>query len=155
MSIMAAAGVNSVPVPANPQPAPAPQPRAKMTDIPAFSGGKGKFHKRQVEYILWKGKLHAKLTIDRQLYQTETDRIAHAISRLEGNAYALIGNLIENIGQPGSRFPTLDDLITILDTVYAPTSLRESASEALKGPEGYQKPNEAFSSYYSRIATNL
>jgi len=155
MSIMAAAGVNSVPAPAAPQPAPVPQPRAKMSDIPMFSGGKGKFHERQAEYILWKGKLEAKLTVDRLLYPTETDRIAHAISRLEGNAYALIGNSIENMGKPNGRFQTLDDLITVLDTVYAPTSLRESASEALKGPEGYQKPNEAFSSYYSRIATNL
>ena len=46
MSIMAAAGVNSVPAPAAPQPAPVPQPRAKMSDIPMFSGGKGKFHER-------------------------------------------------------------------------------------------------------------
>jgi Retrotransposon gag protein len=88
-----------------------------------------------------------KLTVNRDRYPTEPERVAYAISRLGGDALGQIVPFIAN-GTDLDRLPTLDFIFEILRRAYG---VSDRHAESVRKLRNLKQKNREFIAYYAEF----
>lgn len=140
--------------PMAPTPVPSHQPRQTQKDPLPFKGDKSNVLTRQEEYQSWKLGLKLCWLNDTQFFTSETKKISHAISLLDGQARQERLKDISNFVENPACFVSADTFLAKLDKLYISVDIeREASLKFDKLNMGAKDPFPTFFSTLSHLAS--
>lgn len=127
--------------------APSPKRSIKLPDPPLLTDGKDPI------YDDWKGKIHDKLTANKDQYDSEELRMAYLMSRVGGMASK---HLLPRRRQDHSnKFMTADEMLKVLDGVFDDPNRRLTAQREYQKLYQGSRPFKDFWADFQRLAAEL
>lgn len=132
--------------------------RPRASEPPLFDESENDPALRQAEYTNWRSLIRIKLSLDRLIFPSPSDRILYTCSRLGGAAYARVRSRVETVAANPQQDPTIsqwpegwtdyDAVIRTLDTSYIVVDVY---SLAVRLFEKFRQDNLPFSNFLSRF----
>lgn len=96
-------------------------PKSRMKDPGEFSG-------KRDEYLGWRGKMDIKLATDRAIWESDGEKAAYIISRLDGKA---LDAFVHLLGPDGEATISSFDILRRLDSIYGTKNRKADALSKL------------------------